>query len=227
MPEKTYEYTLPISKSAILAEHESVLTPWFDRFLNKSPSEIKNLLTADWNEFSDKGATTFRNYLLTLSPKSIVIDGDRIWLALHSNVNTIMIHEPRILSPADSEFIRRFNSPSLEIFCTHFFEAYEDVTPYANAISMSLERISNAHFAKSGDWVGGVFLYYISNGDGILLAPNGKVGRWCHEIGWDDAPGYNGPCAVEECFDSFDQFIINYVEYAQMDVAERKTTAFR
>jgi hypothetical protein len=137
-----------------------------------------------------------------------------------------MIHEPRNLSLSDSEFIRGFSSPSLQVFCTHFFEAYEDVTPYASAISMSLEPISNDHFAKSGDWVNGIFLYYISNGDAIMLAPDGRVGRWCHEIGWGDAPGYNRPCAVEQIFDSFDQFIVSYVEFAQMDRAQRKTTAF-
>lgn len=227
MPEKTYEYTLPITESTVPAEHKAMLTPWFERFLNKTPSEIKKQLSTDWNEFSAKGAVTFRNYLLTLSPKSIVIDGDRVWLALHSDANIIMIHEPRNLSQADSKFIREFNAPSLEIFCTHFFESYEDVTPYANAISMSLKPISNDDFAKSGDWVNGVYLYYICNGDGILLAPDGKVGRWCHEIGWNDAPGYNRSCAVEQCFESFDQFIVNYVEYAQMDYAERKTTVFR
>lgn len=226
MPNKTYEYLLPFSRSEVLAEHKSLITPWFDRFLSKSPSEIREKLKADWDKFSAKGAVTFRDYLLTLSPKSIVIDGKKIWLALHSGSNTIMIHEPRTLSQADSDFISKFDSQSIEVFCTHFFEAHEGVTSYTSAISMNLQPISNDNFAKSGNWIDGLFLYYICNGDGIFLAPDGKVGRWRHDIAWNDAPKDDQPSAVKHCFDSFDQFIVAYVEYAQMDRVQKKATVF-
>ena len=131
MPNKTYEYVLPITTSAIHPEHLQLLTSWFKRYIDKSPREVRQILSADWRTFSDADAIKFRDYLLTLTPKSIVVDGDGIWLALHSDslANSMMIHEPRKLTKPETEFVQSFNVDSLEVFCTHFFEAHEDVTP--------------------------------------------------------------------------------------------------
>jgi hypothetical protein len=71
-----------------------------------------------------------------------------------------------------------------------------------------------------------MYLYYICNGDAILMSPDGRVGRYSHDIGLDDAPGYNRPCAVDQCAKSFDEFVDRYVAYLGMTWEEQKHTVF-
>ncbi len=59
-----------------------------------------------------------------------------------------------------------------------------------------------------------------------MMAPDGRIGRWCHEIAWDDATGYNRQCAVEECAPSFSEFVSQYIAYLRMDRDDRQATAF-
>ncbi|MBT5019312.1 MAG: hypothetical protein HON04_11275 [Planctomicrobium sp.] len=228
MPKKTYEYLLPVKKSEILPEHYLLLTEWFQRYLNLSSTEVRELLSSDWNGFKPTAAVNFRDYLLTLLPNSIVIDDNRVWLALRSESpdDSIMIHEPHILTKLETEFVQSFHVDSLEIFCTHFYEAYESTTPYDNALSMRPEPLTNHSFAKSGDWLNGMYLYYIASGDGIMMAPDGRIGRWSHDIASDDAPGYNRSNAVEVCAPSFEEFISQYIAYLKMDKDGRRGTMF-
>lgn len=227
----TFEYLLPFEETVIRDDHQELFTPWFRRFFGSSPPRIGSLIFDEWKDFTSPTSILFRDHLSLRIPKSVVVDGGRIWMSLQlcdatDEYEAFLVHEPRLLSVAETDFLSEFNIDGLEDFCVHYFDAQECVLPSLNAMSMSVEPITCERFPKCGDWEGGIYLHYICSGDAILMAPDGRIGRWEHEIGWDDAPGYNRPCAVKDLELSFDDYVRRYVEYLEYDEQERRDTMF-
>ncbi len=214
--EPTIEYALPITEGEIPEPHRGALTPWFKRYLGLEPTAVLATLKNDWSNVNSTAFAKFTDYLATLAPTSIVFCGNRVWLALKNirrESEVFMFHEPRCLTDDESAFVQSFRIPDLEPFCCYFHDTYEYVHPYINGLWMTAFPANNDSFGKLGDWEGGMHLYYICTGDAIILSSAGDIGRWTHEIGWSDAPGYDRPVAVEKVADSFEQFIDMYIDY--------------
>ncbi len=208
------EYLFPVSVDDLESKHNALLTDWFSRFLSVDSDTVLDHLKSDWATEDSRTFSKFTRYLLTLTPTSIVFCDDRVWIALKNpsrESEVIMIHEPQTLSAEEAEFVESFGIADLEPFCRHFHDTYEYMSPYINGLCMEASPTSNESLGKLGEWEGGMYLYYICNGDAILLARSGLVGRWSHDIGWGDAPGYDRPVAVEKIANSFDEFIDRYI----------------
>lgn len=225
--EPTYEYELPFSR--VKPNHEELVTEWFERMRGKSSSDITQILAHDWRSVSGASFKTFTSRLLSMPPRSLVIDHNRIWLALQGpedEHDVIMFHEPRQLNQEEQSFVQQFPHSELMNFCSHFHDTYEYFTPYQNGLWMSSYPASNDSMGKLGDWEHGMYLYYICSGDGMVMNREGVVGRWSHEIGWGDAPGYDRDVAVEPIAENFSEFINIYLQYLQISREEKRDTPF-
>ena len=181
----------------------------------------------DWAHFGKGIAREFADFLVSLEAKSIVVDSDKIWLALRAKEsgNVIMLREPKKLSKTEKDYVKSFKVDSLEQFCENFFDMHEDVSPYVNATKMSASPFSSECFHNCGPWEHGLFLYYICCGDAMLLAKDGTIGRWYHSGFSVEVAGY-GSCSVDDLEIDFEQFVKKYIEYLRTDFDLKKQSIF-
>lgn len=216
--EKTYEYLLPFDGSALRAEHRSLLTPWFARFMEMDTTQIRAKLAAEWQALSHPDLTSLRDHMLSRSPRSIVVHEDRVWLCTEapgSGLIPLLMREPRTLNEEQLRFVNGFDLPALAPMCSHFFDVQEEIGPYNNSWRMRPQPTSVARFPGIGKWQEGLELYYVCSGDMIVLSTTGRIGRWGHHVS-----------AVGECASSFEDLIDQYVAYLEMPRDRRKTTIF-
>ena len=71
-----------------------------------------------------------------------------------------------------------------------------------------MEPIEESDAYKSlGDWQNGTCLYFVPNGDALILSRAGQVARWFHELAWEGCP--DDPVRV--IAESFDDFVEKYI----------------
>lgn len=210
-----FEYPLPVSEAGLRAEHKRLLTDWTIRFLNKDESAVANQLKDDWVKLNQPVVRRFTNYLATLRPSCLSFCGDRAWLTVSGSprAHKLMLRPPRELSEDEQRFLASFDAPGLDTFASHFYDLFEWGSPYESGIVMDLAPLSDQHLPRIGSWRGSICLYYVSNGDLLLLNREGRVAQWRHDAGWGDEARNRGDLPIVVRFDSFAEFVDNYIGY--------------
>lgn len=227
---KAFEYSIPFNIQVIPDSIPRAQVEWLTRFSGKSSDAIQTILKSEWEHISSGAARIIADHLLSRSPRSILHNGDTLWMALHSDnhgTSTISLYPP-MPAPAGLESVNSiFEIDDLESLQFHFWNLVEGATPHSSAFMVSRGAVSEKEFEGCGPWAGSLVVYYVLCGDCFLMNKEGKVGRWLHEFSYDpsDAGFSDGSC-VEPLFESFDAFADAWLEYLEKPFNEKKDTPF-
>ena len=79
--EPAFEYLLPLKAEEMRKEHQEILTPWSERFLDLPIEEAAMVLANDWNGLSSN-ASIVASELSRFKPRSLYFDYGNIFLGL-------------------------------------------------------------------------------------------------------------------------------------------------
>ena len=220
------EYYLPVVFGDLKHLGERSIPSWFQRFDSLDSTGVSEILKRDWEEITGPSARRIADALIQRIPRSIVFDADDTWLRMDFaglDCNVVGLHAPKEDCELAQFSSQDFPVPDFVSVYKHFSNLGEGVTPYENALWMSPHPASEESCPGCGVWSGSFPIYYICNGDVVLLSTEGKIGRWLHEYcSRPSSAGFSDGSCVQPIADNFDLFIGIYLNYLSSSKANQK-----
>jgi hypothetical protein len=222
------EYSLPVAFGEVSHLGDRSIPEWFLRFDSLDSDGVLDILTNDWEKISSPVAKRIANALLQRSPRSILVDADDTWLRMDlpgHDYNTVGLRAPKVDSTLVQIISQDFQIPDFEAIYNNFSNLGEGILPYENSLWMSPQGATEESFPGCGVWAGALPIYYICNGDVILLSREGQTGRWLHEYcSRPESAGFTDGSCVQPVTASFDSFITLYLNYLSSSQADQKNS---
>lgn len=220
------EYPLPVRFGDLKHLGDRSIPSWFQRFDSLDSAGVIEILKKDWEKISGRSARRIADALIQRIPRSIIVDVDDVWLRMDLatlDSNVVGLHAPKQDCELAQSVSQDFPVPDFATIYKHFSNLSEGILPYENELWMSPHAASEECSPGCGVWSGSLPIYYISNGDTVLLSREGKIGRWLHEYCADpESAGFADGSCVKPIAENFDLFIEIYINYLSSSQADQK-----
>jgi hypothetical protein len=220
------EYSLPVAFGELNHLGARSIPSWFQRFDSLDSTGVIEILKKDWEEISGPSARRIADALIQRIPRSIIVDTDDAWLRMDLaclDYNVVGLHAPKKDCELAQSASQNFPVPDFESIYKHFSNLGEGVISYENALWMSPEGVTEESTPGCGVWSGALPIYYICNGDLVLLSREGRIGRWLHEYcSRPVSAGFTDGSCVQPIAENFDSFITIYLDYLSSPQVDQK-----
>lgn len=230
---ETWEYPFPLSERDFAEYETQEFSPWFQRLVGSSGTEVLQILRQDLAHLTSPAACRFRDSLLSLhDAKSIVIDHysgrfsyPRLVLSNRVSERDLLLIEPQAFTVEQHRLLAGFPAEGLGELAVHFrcdvahpgcFTAADEglrIEPQlAEKSRLTARKWTRAENKRYGAWLDSIPVYFFGSGDALYLRRDGVIGRWWHEGAWSPNPDWDEGMTL--AYESFEEWIQAVNEFA-------------